>query len=166
MNHLKQHGGPKGRFIAQVFDKQGSLKWEAEIPNGVVDVGIHYLLDAGFNGGSQVTTWYMGLVDNSGFSAFANADTMGSHSGWTENQNYSEANRPEWTAGAASSRSVTNSATVDFSMNATATIKGIFITSSNTKGGTSGTLWSTGAFSSNASVTNGDTLKVTYTVSG
>lgn len=150
----------------QCFDKDGNLKWEEEVFNGIVDEGIEYLLDAGFNGGSQVSTWYMGLVDNAGFSAFANADTMSSHSGWSESTAYSESTRPEWTAGAAATRSVTNSSTVDFSINATATIRGIFITSNNTKSGTAGTLWSTAAFSSNASVTSGDTLKVTYTVSG
>lgn len=150
----------------QCFDKDGNLKWEEEIFNGIVDEGINQLLDAGFNGGTQVSTWYMGLVDNAGFTAFANGDTMASHSGWVESTAYTEATRPEWTAGAAASRAVTNSVTVDFSMNATATIKGIFITSNNTKSGTTGTLWSTAAFSSNASVTSGDTLKVTYTVSG
>ena len=157
---------PAGTFSVDCYDSNGLLKWSQEFKNGIVDEGIEYLLDAGFNGGSQVSTWYMGLVDNSGFSAFANGDTMASHSGWTESTDYSESNRPEWTAGAAASRAVTNSSTVDFSMNATATIHGIFITSNNTKSGTTGTLWSTAAFSSNASVTNGDTLKVTYTVSG
>lgn len=165
---LKMFSKPKlkGRFSVQCFDKDGNLKWEEDFPNGIVDEGIEYLLDAGFNGGSQVSTWYMGLVDNAGFSAFANADTMASHSGWSESTAYTESNRPEWTAGAAATRAVTNGSTVDFSMNATATIRGIFITSDNTKSGTTGTLWSTAAFSSNASVTNGDSLKVTYTVSG
>ena len=156
----------RGRFVVECFDKDGNKKWTEEFPNGIVDEGIEYLLDAGFNGGSQVSTWYMGLVDNSGFTAFDNADTMASHSGWTESTVYTEGTRPEWTAGAAATRSVTNSTTVDFSMNASATIKGIFVTSVNTKSGTTGTLWSTAAFSSNATVTNGDTLKVTYTVSG
>lgn len=156
----------KGKHVVQCFKPDGSLRWEREIPNGIVDEGIHYLLDAGFNGGTQISTWYMGLVDNSGFSAFANADTMASHAGWSETTNYSEATRPEWTAGAAASRAVTNSVTVDFSINATVTIKGIFITSDNTKGGTTGTLWSTAAFATNASANSGDTLKVTYTVSG
>lgn len=156
----------KGKYIARCYDKQGNLKWEQEFPNGIVDEGIEQLLDAGFNGGTQISTWYMGLVDNSGFSAFANSDTMSSHGGWTESTAYSEGTRPEWTAGAAASRAVTNSVTVDFSINATVTIKGIFIPSDSTKGGTTGTLWSTAAFASNASATSGDTLKVTYTVSG
>lgn len=163
LKHSKVAGG---RFNVQCFDKDGKLKWTQEMPNGIVDVGIEYLLDGGFNGGAQISTWYMGLINNSGFSALAAADTASSHAGWVESAAYAEASRPEWTADAAATRAVTNSTTVDFSMNATVTIKGIFIISNSTKSGTTGTLWSTAAFSSNASVTNGDTLKVTYTVSG
>lgn len=157
---------PKGRFNVQCVGKDGQVKWEQSFPNGIVDVGLHYLLDAGFNGGTQVSTWYMGLIDNAGFSALANADTMASHAGWSESTAYDEAARPEWDAGAAGTRAVTNAATTDFTMSATVTIKGIFVTTVNTKGGTTGTLWATAAFSSNASVVDGDTLKVTYTVSG
>ncbi len=156
----------RGRFIVECFDKDGNKKWEEEFPNGIVDEGIEYLLDAGFNGGTQVSTWYMGLVDNAGFTAFDNADTMASHSGWSYFTSYDALTRPEWTAGAAASRAVTNSTTVDFVMSAAGTIRGIFITSDNTKSGTTGTLWSTAAFSSNATVAIDDTLKVTYTVSG
>lgn len=155
----------RGKFLIEHI-RDGRVIGYYEVPNGIVDVGMNYLLDAGFPGGTQITTWYIGLVDNAGFSAFADADTMASHAGWSESTAYSEANRPQWTVGSASSRQVTNAATVDFSINATATIKGIFITSNNTKGGTTGTLWSTAAFGSTVSVNNGDTLKVTYTLSG
>lgn len=156
----------RGRFQIQHFNKAGKLIGTYDIPNGIVDVGINHLLDVGFHAEAQITTWYIGLVDNAGFSAFANADTMGSHTGWTESSAYNEATRPEWTEGAAASRSITNGTTVDFSINATVTLKGIFITSNNTKGGTTGTLWSTAPFASNVTANNGDTLKVTYTLSG
>lgn len=156
-----------GVFNIEHFDKDGNLLGTYEVPNGIVTVGLNYLLDAGFNGGSAVSTWYMGLIDNAGFSSLNNADTMGSHTGWAESVAYSEAGRPEWEVEAAASRQVTNSTnTTDFSINASATLYGIFITSSNTKSGTTGTLWSTAAFSSTVSTSNGDTIKVTYTVSG
>lgn len=156
----------KGRFHVQHFDSEGRLKGVYRVPNGIVDEGINHILETEFNGGTPITTWYMGLVNNAGFSAFANADTMASHAGWTETAAYAEANRPEWTAGTAASRSITNASTVDFSINATVTIRGIFITSNSTKSGSTGVLWATAAFASNVSATNGDTLKVTYTVSG
>ena len=165
-NALKNHAMFKNPVKVQCFDKDGNLKWEENIFNGITDAGIHYLLDAGFNGGAQDATHYVGLVDNSGFSAFADADTMASHAGWAESVAYSEGTRPAWNPDAAATRAVTNGVTVDFTMSGSATIKGIFVNSVATKSGTTGTLWATAAFSSNASVVLSDVLKVTYTVSG
>lgn len=156
----------RGFYNVKHFDKAGNLKGTYEFPNGIVDEGLNHLLDTQFNGGTAVDPWYVGLVNNAGFSAFANADTMASHAGWAETSAYGEATRVEWTAGAAASRSVTNAVTLDFSINATVTIKGIFVTSVSTKGGTTGVLWSTAAFTSTIAAENGDTLKVTYTISG
>ena len=158
--------GLKGRFQIEHRNKAGELIGKYDFPNGIVDEGLNHILETQFNGGTPITSWYVGLIDNASFSALANADVMNSHAGWQESDDYSEATRPEWTAGTAASRQITNSATVDFSINATVTLKGIFITSNNTKNGTTGVLWSTAAFSSNVSANNGDTLKVTYTVSG
>ena len=140
-----------------------------ECPNGIVDVGLNHILETQFHSGTAITAWAIGLIDNSGYSALAAADTMSSHTGWGEATQYTEANRPAWTAGTAASRAITNAATVDYSMNATKTIKGIFVaggTGYNTKSATTGTLWATAAFGSTVSVVNGDTLRVTYTVSG
>ncbi len=163
---LTDKAGLKGKFGVQCIDADGNIKWEQDFPNGITDVGIAYLLDAGFDDGTKSTTWYIGLIDNAAFSALAAADTMSSHTGWAESAAYGETARVTWTNGATSSRTMTNASTSDFTMNATATIKGVFITSNNTKSGTTGTLWSTATFSSNASVTNGDTLKITYTING
>lgn len=166
MNDLIQKTGLSGKFQIHCLDKDGNLKWEEDFPNGIVNVGIAYLLDAGFEDGAKSTTWFIALIDNASFSALAAADTMAAHSGWVESSAYAASTRPTWTNGVTASRSMTNAATVDFAMNATATIKGVFITSNSTKAGTTGTLWSTAAFSSNAAVTNGDTLKITYTING
>ena len=158
--------GMKGRFYIEHFDVNGKLKGKYEVPNGIVDVGMNHILDTQFHGSGAVGTWYIGLVDFAAFSAFANADTMAAHAGWAESIAYTEANRIEWDEDAAAARAITNSTTSDFSINATVTLKGIFITSDNSKSGTAGVLWSTAAFASNVSAVNGDTLKITYTVSG
>lgn len=155
----------KGRFKVEHF-RDGNKIGEYLLNNGIVDVGIHTLFDVFFRAGTQITTWYLGLIDNSGFTGLSNSDTMSSHSGWSESTIYSNANRPTWNSDAPASRQITNSTTVDFNINASGTIKGIFVTSNNTKGGTSGTLWATALFSSTVTVANGDTLKITYTVSG
>jgi hypothetical protein len=146
--------------------RDGKTIHEEVFNNGIVDVGMNSLLDVYFRNQTQIAAWYIGLVDNAGFSAFAPADTMGSHAGWTESTAYSDANRITWSPGAAASRSITNGTPGTFNINGAATLKGIFITSNNTKGGTTGTLWSTAAFASTVTVANGDQLKVTYTLSG
>jgi len=156
-----------GRFVVEHRDSDDNVKAIYEFPNGIVDAGMNHILDTQFHGSTQVATWYIGLVDNSGWSAFADIDTLSSHAGWTESTAYTEANRVTWAEDAASSRSISNSTTADFSINASGNLKGIFVSSNNVKStGNTGTLWSTAAFSSVVATANGDTLKVTYTVSG
>lgn len=156
----------KGKFQVLHLDSEGNQKGVYDFPNGIVDVGVNHNLETVFNGGTPITAWYCGLVNNSGWTAFANADTMSSHAGWVETAAYAEATRPEWTAGTAAARAITNAVTMDFSINATVALKGIFITSNSTKSGTTGTLWSTAAFASVVNAINGDVLKVTYTITG
>lgn len=163
-NRLPLHG----KFFVEHYDANGVLKGKYEVPNGITDEGIHYLENTGFRAVAQITTWYIGIIDNASFTAVADADTMASHAGWIESTAYTNSpdNRATWSPGAAASRQITNGTTADFSINATVTLKGIFITSVNTKGGTTGTLWSTALFGSNVNVVNGDTLKITYTLAG
>jgi len=156
-----------GRYVVEHRDAEDKLVAVYEFPNGIVDEGMNHLLDVGFHGSSQVGTWYIGLVDNSGWTEFNDADTLSSHAGWSENTDYTESNRVEWDENAASSRSIANTTTADFSINASGNLKGIFVSSNNVKAtGNTGTLWSTAAFSSVVATANGDTLKVTYTISG
>lgn len=157
---------PRGRFVIEHRNDAGKLIGIYKVPNGIVDVGLNKILDDMFVGGSQSSLWYLGLVDNDGFTAFNAADVMSSHTGWSETTVYAAGTRPQWTVGSAAARQVTNASTVDYAINDTETLKGIFVVDENTKGGTTGTLWATAAFSSTIGVTSGDTLKVTYTVSG
>jgi hypothetical protein len=156
----------RGRFLIEHRNEAGKLIGIYRVPNGIVDEGLDKILDDMFNAGSQSSLWYLGLVDNAGWTSFADADDMGSHAGWTESTVYTAGTRPQWTVGAAAARQVTNASTVDFAINGSATLKGIFVCDDDTKSGTSGTLWATAAFSSTIVVASSDTLKVTYTVSG
>ena len=157
----------KGKLQVEHHDNDGNLKGVYDFPNGIVDEGLNHILDTQFHNATAVSAWYLGLVDNTGWTAFANTDTLSSHTGWNEHLSYSEVNRVEWVEDAAASRSITNTTTADFSINATGNVKGIFVGSNNVKStGNTGTLWSTAAFSGVVAVANGDTLKVTYTVSG
>lgn len=153
-----------GVFKLQLF-RAGRIIYEETVRNLVTTEGKNKIFDVMFHGVAAIATWYIGLIDNSGFSAVAAADTMASHAGWTELTSYSQANRVEWTEGSASGGSITNAVAITFSMNATAGVRGIFVTSSNVKGGVAGTLWAATIFGVNVPVSNGDTVKITYTVS-
>lgn len=165
-NDMNEKLSLRGRFHVKLVDKDGNVKADLSGPNGITDVGLNNILDVMFGAVAGTATWYLGLINNAGFSALAAADTMASHAGWAEATNYSEATRVEWTEGTAAARSITNAVTVDFSINATVTINGIFVTSVNTKSGTTGILWATASFSSPVSASNGDLVKISYTVSG
>jgi hypothetical protein len=157
--------GFKGQFRIMHYREQSLINTYV-FDNGVVDEGKDAILDVMFGGVAQSDPWYIGLIDNAGFSALDASDTMASHAGWAESVAYSDANRIEWADDAAASQSKTNSTTADFSINATASIYGMFLTSDNTKGGTTGTLWATSQFTSSPiPVVNLDTLKVVYTIS-
>ncbi len=153
-----------GVFIVECRDKDGNLKWRDVAKNLVVNAGLNGLLDIMFHASTQVTTWYVGLTGSS--PSPAAADTMSSHSGWTEFTSYSESTRVAYNEAAASSQSITNSANVAaFSINGTGTVGGAFLVSESTKSGTSGTLFCCAAFSQgNKSVSSGDTVNVTYTL--
>ena len=155
----------EGFFIVEHYDCKGNLKGIHKTKNVITNVGKNSILDVGLGGVAQIDPWYIGLVNNAGFTAFAVTDTMSSHAGWTEWQSYTEANRVEWTSGAATAQSITNATPADFNQSASGTLKGIFITSNNTKGGTTGTLWSGASFATPIVVANTDLLKITYTVS-
>lgn len=156
-----------GRFTGEIIRANGTIEKPDGI-NGVTNTGFNLMLDSTFRSASisPISTWYIGLIGNSGFSALAPTDTMASHPGWTEDStHYTASNRPGWTPSAASSKSITNASSVNFAMNTDNTvIKGIFVTSDNTLGGTSGTLWAAGLFGADQTLFNGDTLKITYTV--
>lgn len=153
----------KGRFKVEAFDREGNLKWSEEFPNGNTTVGLTYLLNAGLHATTQSTAWYIGLIDNTSFTALSAADTMASHAGWIELQDYDEAARVAWAENLASGGAITNTTTSDFTINATVDIKGIFVVDVSTKGGTTGTLYATGAFGSLQSLVATNVLKITYT---
>lgn len=142
----------------------GKLLSREQVYNAVTTEGKNQLLDIMFRAQTQLTAWYFGLIDNAGFSALAAADTMASHAGWTEFTDYSQSNRVQWSPGAASAGVVTNGTAATIDITGSGTLYGGFITSNNTKNGTSGKLWATAGFNTTKPVANGDTIKLTYSV--
>jgi hypothetical protein len=140
------------------LDKDGNIKWSETKKNLITTEGLNHILDTQFHAGTAVTTWYIGLK---GTGTPAAADTLASHSTWTEVSDYS-GTRKEWTEGAASAGSMTNASSVDFSVTGTATVAGAFLGSATS--GSTGTLYGVVDFASSRAVISGDTLQVTVTV--
>lgn len=94
------------------------------------------------------------------------ADTLASKS-FNETTPYSNGTRPAWTKnGASSGGSMSNSSSpASFSINTSGRVFGAFLGSDNTKGGTTGTLFGGGLFSTGSrAVANTDVVNVTTTL--
>lgn len=155
----------QGIAKCRILNADGSVAEDwFDIHNAATTVGLNYLLETGFRSGSPVTTWYCGLINDSGFSAVAAGDTMGSHAGWTELTNYTESVRQTWTPAAASGGIVQNATAMAFTISGARTVRGIFITSVNTKAGTTGTLWATAVEAAGRSLTDTQVFQVVYQV--
>ena len=157
-----------GVFTVECFDKDGNHKWTAKSPNLVVNVGLADMNDKYFSGSGYTAAWYLGLYGAASSNDPAAGDTMASHAGWTEVTDYSQSTRPACTFGSATVADpsvIDNSGSVAvFSINNTVTVGGAFLTSDDTKGGTSGILFSAADFQApgDRAVVSGDTLNVTY----
>lgn len=160
---MSEQAEAHGRYIVECIGADGEVKWREEIENLVTTAGKNDALDKYLSGSAYTAAWFLGLVDGGTIPTYAAGDTAASHAGWTESTAYSNANRPTPTFSAAASGSKATTATA-FNINATATIAGVFLISNATKGGTTGILYSVGAFTGgNKSVGSGDTLNVTWT---
>jgi len=133
--------------------------------NIVVDVGINYILNGAFGETSQITSWYVGFLNN--YTPVAGS-TM-TNFGGNEFTAYDEATRPAWTPNAAASaKELTNSsspATITCSTNSS-NVYGIFITSSSTKSGITGTAISGLLFASAKALDDGDEMDIVYALGG
>lgn len=161
-------------LLAQFMAIPIESKWSEECPNVVCTVGKNIALDAYLAGSAYTVTGpYMGLINTNASAAVA-GDTMASHAGWLEVGN---ANAPSYTAprktvawSAASGGSKATSAALSFAITSSGTVGGCFLVfgsgAVSTIDNTSGTLYSAGAFTGGSkTVSNGDTLNVTYTAS-
>ena len=156
-------------YTVECYGKDGQLKWKDEFKNLVPTEGLNKYLDCALKTGCSSPAWYVFLVTGPGSgTTYAAADTLVSgHGGWVENTTYSETYRQTWTPGTISGGSVDNSASkAQFSINGSATIAGAGMASSNTKGGSTGTLLGAGDFTGgDRAVVDGDTINVSVTCS-
>lgn len=178
---------PAAAMLAGLARAQSALaaipledKWHGEAPayNLVTTVGKNLALDTLLAGSSYTTVGpYLGLISNVSYtSGPAAGDTMSSHAGWTE---AGGTNAPTYTAprktlsfSAASggSKATSSAASYSITSGSNVIIKGCFLVTGtgalSTIDNTAGTLYSAGLFTGgDKTVSNGDTLTVTYTAS-
>jgi len=163
--------GLEGVYTAECRDAQGNLKWSDTIENLTTNVGRQSLLNSYFanTGGGAIV---MGLM---GVGTPAYTDTQSSHSTWLEvggaNAPTYSGTRPTPTFSAATNANpsvLSTSAAVIFTMTGSGTVAGAFINigGSSTIDNTTGVLFSAGDFTAGSkTVTAGDTINVTYTLS-
>ena len=154
-----------GYYVVECFGADGQLKWKDDIKNLVTTVGLNLTVTK-ILGNSAAGAVVMGLKGTGTPSA---GDTQGSHGTWNEvglaNAPTYTGNRQTPTFGAASGGVIATSSAVVFAMTSSGTVAGCFINigGSATKDDTTGTLFSVGDFTAGSkTVTNGDTLSVTY----
>jgi len=152
----------QGQYDCQII-RNGKVIDEWSEKNLVVNEGLNSLLNVMFNGAAQITTWYTGIYEGN-YTPTATVTASNIASSSTECTAYASSTRPEYVEAAASSQSITNSANrASFVFNATKTVYGAFLVSSNVKNGTTGTLFSAARFDTSKSVESGDELLLTYT---
>lgn len=160
-----------GEYKLQCFDSEGNLKWEMGGHNLVVNQGLQNMNTEYFTGVGYTATWYLGLYGAASSNNPTANDTAALHPGFTEITPYSNATRPACSFGTATTADpsvITNSLSpAAFNINGVATVGGAFLISDNTKGGSTGVLFSASDFQAPGDrvVASGDVLNVTYTFS-
>jgi hypothetical protein len=163
--------GLEGVYTAECYDVQGNLKWSDSIKNLTTNVGRASLLNSYFaNSGAGAIV--MGLK---GTGTAVVADTQASHSSWLE---VGLANAPTYSgtrktplfasATTANPSVLATSAAVVFAITGSGTVAGAFINvgGSAVVDSTTGVLFSAGDFTAGSkTVSSGDTINVTYTLS-
>lgn len=131
--------------------------------NIVVNEGLNHILNVEFHATAQITTWYIAIFEGN-YTPVAGDTAANIAANSTESTAYTQANRVEWVEGAAAAQSITNPSASQFDINATKTIFGAFLVSSNVKSGVTGTLFAASRFAASRLVQNNDDLLVTYTL--
>jgi len=160
---IKDKGRVSGHYSVRCFGPDGKLKWEDGFDNIIVTEGLNHILDSTLGGASQVTAWYVGLLDADAAPA---AGWGATEVGGDDFVDYAEGTLPVWTPdGGAAAGSVSNSSSpASFAINQdSSVVGGAFLISTSAKATPAGTLYSAGTFSSDKNVDDGDTLQVTAT---
>lgn len=159
--------GTYGVYHVECFDSKGNLKWSDKADNLVTTLGKNLLLDNTLTSPANSSTVYLGLK---GTGTAVIGDTMSSHANWVEVGGVTAptytAPRKTLTFSAASGGVKASSSTNTFAITGTGTVAGCFLNINGTSAidNTTGLLFSAGDFLASKSVTSGDTIAVTYSL--
>lgn len=161
---LPRHNVVVGGMFTAETRRDGEIIDSVTSPNIIVYQGLNHILDVVLHNTTQVPTWYIGIFKGN-YTPVATDTAANIAANSTEATEYTEATRVEYVEAAASSQSTTNSANkATFTINATVTIYGAFLVSTNTKSGTTGSLLAASRFAAQRDLVNLDELLVTYTI--
>jgi len=160
-----------GIFTFANFYKENGVwkvRWFDKTQNLTVAEGLNDILNVYFHGGTQSSTWYVGLKGSSE-TVVDGFNSAGIGTQFTEFTDYAEANRVEWVEAAVSNKLVTNSASpAQFNITGLAVeptnLYGGFLINQNSKEGTTGKLWCCSNLSVPRPVYNNDLIKCVYTL--
>lgn len=166
----------QGQYSVKCYAFEGGpLLWEDDIENVVATVGKNLALDTILAGSAYTVVGpYMGLISSIAYvSTPVAADTMASHTTWTEAGSTSAPTfaariAPAWSGAATGSKAT--SANVSFTMTGAGTLKGAFLVygtgAVTTLMSTAGVLLSAGLFTGGDQVvSNGNVVNVSYSLS-
>lgn len=156
--------GISGHYKLRCHRPDGALVWRREIHNLVTTAGLNSILTQYFKGASYTAAFYMGLFSDQSYSAVALGDTLGSHAGWVEWEDYT-GDRKAITFGTASGGVLASSSIPTFTVSGatgTETLKGAFVATTTDD---SGVLVSVGLFDGgDAPVANGYVITGEYEI--
>ena len=149
-----------GTYTAECYGPDGVLKWSDTFSNLTTNPGRQLIMNS-LGGNTASGAVVMGLA---GTGTIAYTDTQASHAGWLE---VGGANAPTY-SGTRKTPAFSAATNANPSVLATSAVAGGFINlgGSSTIDNTTGTLFSAGDFTAGSkTVTSGDTINVTYTLS-
>jgi hypothetical protein len=159
----------KGTFWAEYRLGGRYRAWAEEVPNSICLAAMTDILGVYFAGASAAANWYAGLIISPGTgvdiveASVDPTDTAASHPGWHELTGYSESTRPQLPSRAAAG-AVLTTGKASFTAAGELLLRGMFLATSNTKGGTGGLLFCTALFPQTRVLAAGGVLSLGYSL--
>lgn len=153
---------PGGRFRLESRGADGRQMAVRYFDNGTTYQGVTHAVARVFLAAAAFPTWYIGLINDAGFSALSFDDTHSSHPGWAEWAALYGSARSAW-APTPAAGSLLDAPNAVLSVTASGLVRGAFLASSPVIGSASGqVLYAAGADITGLPVEAGGSVTVGY----